>query len=164
MKPSREPATHNRQTYTVTAATWGRRNLFAKEPWAKLLLDTLFDYRRQNRFLLHAFVLMPDHVHLLLTPAESLERAAQLIKGGYSYRAKRELGTTIKIWQRGFSHHRLRDVVDWHKHLEYIHMNPVRAGIALLESEYPYSSAFPGFTLDPAPAWLAGDKSATLSG
>jgi putative transposase len=35
---------------------------------------------------------MPDHFHLLVTPTETLERALQLIKGGFSYRARKELG------------------------------------------------------------------------
>ena len=42
---------------------------------ARLLVDVLFHYRRQGKFLLHEFVLMPDHFHVLLTPAETLERA-----------------------------------------------------------------------------------------
>ena len=53
---------------------------------AMLFLRTLYGYRRQRSFQLHAFVLTPEHVHLLLTPAHdvTLERVMQLIKGGYS--------------------------------------------------------------------------------
>jgi REP element-mobilizing transposase RayT len=54
---------------------------------AKLFLQTLDSYRRQGCFQLHAFVLMPEHIHLLLTPAShvTLERALKPIKGGYSH-------------------------------------------------------------------------------
>jgi putative transposase len=42
---------------------------------ADLLIATLFRYREQRRFLLHGFVIMPEHIHVLLTPAETVERA-----------------------------------------------------------------------------------------
>jgi len=64
------------------------------ESYVGLFLKTLYGYRRQGKFLLHAFVLMPEHVHLLLTPADdvTLERAIQLIKGGYSHAFGLEFG------------------------------------------------------------------------
>ncbi len=54
---------------------------------SRLFLQTLYRYRREDRFQLHAFVVMPEHVHLLFTPATdvTLEHAVQLIKGGYSH-------------------------------------------------------------------------------
>jgi REP element-mobilizing transposase RayT len=53
------------------------------EPMARLFLQTLYSYRRQGKFQLHAFVLMPEHFHLLLTPEGiPLERALQLSKAG----------------------------------------------------------------------------------
>jgi putative transposase len=64
-------------TYFVTFLTWQRRRLFVIEPYVRLFLKTLYGYRRHGKFLLHAFVLMPEHVHLLFTPADdvTLERA-----------------------------------------------------------------------------------------
>ncbi|MGB6677366.1 MAG: transposase, partial [Terriglobales bacterium] len=60
---------------------------------ATLFLDTMSAYRNNAKSLLHEFVLMPDHFHLLLTPIHglTLERAMQLIKGGFSYRVGKEL-------------------------------------------------------------------------
>jgi REP element-mobilizing transposase RayT len=104
VRPNREPATNNGQTYVVTSSTWSRRALFRAEPWAKLFLETLY-YYRGNAYQLHAFVLMPDHFHVLITPEATLERAAQCIKGGFSHSAKVELGSKIEIWQKGFSDH-----------------------------------------------------------
>ncbi len=74
-------------TYFVTFSTWHRRRLFVVENYARLFLQTLYRYRREGRFQLHAFVVMPEHVHLLITPARdvTLEHAIQLIKGGYSH-------------------------------------------------------------------------------
>jgi putative transposase len=78
------------RTYFVTATTADRRSLFQVTAKAELLQQTLLDYRSQGRFLLHAFVIMPEHFHALITPAAdvSLEKAMQFIKGGFSFRLK----------------------------------------------------------------------------
>ena len=55
-------------TYFVTSTTWQRRSLFSSESMARLFLETLYSCRRQGKFQLHAFVLMLEHFHLLLTP------------------------------------------------------------------------------------------------
>ncbi|MFI5089566.1 MAG: REP-associated tyrosine transposase [Terriglobales bacterium] len=153
MRPTREPATNNQQTYMVTSETWGRRDLFKRDPWARLLIDTLYHYRG-SAYLLHEFVLMPDHFHILITPVGALERAVQYIKGGFSYRAKKELGSNMEVWQKGFSDHRIRDAEDYERHVEYIHSNPVRKHLCEKPEEYPYSSAHAGFELDPVPQGL----------
>jgi putative transposase len=77
----------------VTFSTFHRRKLFVVEIYVRLFLKTLYHYRREGRYELHAFVVMPEHVHLLLTPASdvTIERAIQLIKGAYSH----ELGGII---------------------------------------------------------------------
>jgi putative transposase len=74
------------------APTPNRSPLFHKEPMARLIVEVLCHYRDHKNYLLHEFVLMPDHFHLLISPILSLERSLQLIKGGFSYRVKRELG------------------------------------------------------------------------
>lgn len=137
----------------VTTSTWGRRALFRNERWAKLLIDTIYHYRG-SAYLLHEFVIMPDHVHVLLTPLTSLERAVQFIKGGFSYRAKKELGSNLEVWQKGFSDHRIRDASDYALHVSYIRNNPVKERFCQRSEEYPYSSAHPGFELDSAPRGL----------
>jgi putative transposase len=89
------------RTYLVTAVTAQRRRLFQVTATAELLLQTIFDYRSRGRFLLHAFVIMPDHFHVLITPAPdaSLEKALQYIKGGFSFRLKSKLD----VWMRSFN-------------------------------------------------------------
>jgi putative transposase len=123
--------------------------LFVVEPYVRLFLKTLYGYRRQGKFFLHAFVLMPEHVHLLLTPAEdvTLERVIQLVKGGHS----RAFGLEFRsgeVWQRGFTDHRIRHAGDFISHRDYIHQNPVKRGLVETAAEYRYCSAFPGFKLD----------------
>src|SRR5215471_17460521 len=132
----------------ITSRTWGSRTLFSREVWAKLLIDTLYHYRG-TAYLLHEFVVMPDHIHVLLTPKTSLEKAAQFIKGGFSYRAKKELGSNMEVWQKGFSDHRIRDAGDYAQHVSYVYENPVRKRLCERAEEFQYSSAHPGFELDP---------------
>ncbi len=153
MKPTREHATNNEQTYFVTTSTWQRRALFNNRRWAELFLETLQSYRGKG-YLLHEYVLMPDHFHILITPTETLERSVQFVKGGFSFRAQKELGSSMEIWQRGFSDHRIRHSKDFEIHIGYIYRNPVGRGLAEQARDYPYCSAFPGCEKDEVPQWL----------
>jgi putative transposase len=148
-------------TYFVTFSTFQRRRFFIVDSYARLFLKTLYGYRRQGRFQLHAFVLMPDHVHLIITPALeiTLERAMQFIKGGYSHAVGIEISRR-EIWQKGFTDHRIRDWQDFVGHSLYIHQNPVVAKLVENAAEYRYCSAFPGFKLDPWPSAAEADISA----
>jgi REP-associated tyrosine transposase len=138
--------------------------LFVVEPHVRLFLKTLYGYKRRGAFQLHAFVVMPEHVHLLITPERTLERAMQLIKGGFSHSFGREFGThkgTHKeVWQRGFTDHRVRDVADFELHFLYIRHNPVKRGLVQNAQEYKYCSAFPGFLLD---VWPSAAKSRMIA-
>jgi putative transposase len=86
---------------------------------------------------------MPDHVHILITvPGDlSIEKAMQLIKGGFSFRVGRELSFHGEVWQRGFSDVRVSDEESFQQHRRYINHNPVRAGLANTPEEFPYGSA-----------------------
>jgi putative transposase len=141
-------------TYFATFSTHHRRKLFIVETYVRLFLQTLYRYRREGRFELHAFIAMPEHVHLLLTPANNvtIERAVQLIKGAYSHELGPIIGRDQEIWQRGFTDHRIRSEVDFVHHRNYIHQNPVERGMVTEPSDYRYCSAFPGFKLDPWPS------------
>jgi putative transposase len=126
-------------TFFISTQTYNRRRLFQVPANAELLIDTLQHYRREGHYKLHAFVIMPDHIHLILTPQEiTLERSIQLIKGGFSHR----LGSKLPVWQRGFTDRRLRDADDFRTHITYLHHNPVRAHLCQLPQDYPYSSAW----------------------
>jgi putative transposase len=129
MRPRRETNRSNEFAYFVSTQTEGRKPFFRHERWARLMLSTLNHYDGAG-YKLHAFVIMPDHLHLLVTPIESVEKSMQLIKGGFSFRAKRELEWHGEIWQPGFTDHRVRDEEDWQRHLEYIRTNPIEAKLA----------------------------------
>jgi putative transposase len=126
-------------TYFVTSATFHRRRLFQVAANAELFLETLQQYRREGHYKLHAFVVMPDHVHLLITLQHlSIERVVGFIKGGFSHR----MGSKFPVWQRGFTDHRIRDRDEFQARREYIHQNPVRSRIVEFPELYPYSSAY----------------------
>jgi len=141
------------RTFFITTVALQRAGFFRSRAFAELFVETLYDYRKQGKYLLHEFVLMPDHLHLILTPDAhiSLERAMQFIKGGFAYRANQELREG-RTWQPGFDNHRIRDDEDYQRHRTYIHMNPVKVGLVQKASDHPYSSANPKFVLDEVPA------------
>jgi putative transposase len=153
MRPKREVATNNGQTYFVTSNTAQRRPFFRHARWSELFIETFYGYRPE-RFLIHGFVVMPDHIHLLITPQESLERAVQCIKGGFSFRAKKELGWTGDVWIAGFSDHRIRDREDFEVHQRYIAKNPVEARLTERAEDHAYCSANGRFDLDAFPQGL----------
>jgi putative transposase len=144
----------SQRTFFVTTITWRRVPIFRVDTRAQLLIEVLLGYRDQGKYLLHEFVVMPDHIHVLLTPAPeiSLERAMQFIKGGYSYRLRKV--EKIQVWQERFTNHRIRDFDDYQRHCEYVRLNPVRARLARDAAAYPFSSASPGFRLDEMPRGL----------
>jgi len=141
-------------TYFITACAFQKQSLLQSERMARLFIEVLLHYRQQGKYLLHEFVLMPDHFHMLLTPTLTLERALQLIKGGFSYRAKKELDFGGEIWQKSFYDRRVRDIEEYHAFREYIRRNPVKRGLVPMAEEYPYSSAWPGALLDGIPQRL----------
>ena len=152
------PPRHSRipGTYFVTTRTWESRKLFIKPPVCEIVIQTLFHYRDKRNYLLHSFVLMPDHVHLILTPGTeiSLERAVQFVKGGSARRVSQTLNYRWPVWQRGFTDHRIRDAQDYQNHLRYIEANPVKAGLVLSAKEYSWCSACGRFPTNGCPQGL----------
>jgi len=144
-------------TYFVTSRTWEGRALFQKKENADLFVSTLLHYRDEGAFLLHSFVAMPNHTHILLTPGPetSLERAVQYIKGGFAKRFNDEQGRRFPVWQRGFSDHRIRDEDDYKIHVAYMEQNPVKKRLVTSAGDYQWSSASGRFKLDP---WSGCDK------
>jgi putative transposase len=113
-------------TYAITILTYQRRTLFQRTERAELMIATLFRYRDQSRFAVHAFVIMPDHIHVLITPAidQSTSRCVQLIKGGYSFAVRKEFSG--EVWHSGYHEHRIRDRQDFEAQKQYIANNPSR--------------------------------------
>jgi putative transposase len=108
------------------------RRLFQTERNAMLLVDVLRSHVAAKKFVLQDVVVMPDHLHLLVTVDGDMttEKAMQLIKGRFSFRLKREFQFPGEVWQRGFSEARADDRGSFLRYREYIAQNPVKAGLA----------------------------------
>ena len=128
------------RTFFVTTKTSMGRALLQTERNAMLLIDVLRSYVAAQKFQLHDFVVMPDHVHLLITVHSdmTIERAMQFIKGGFSYQLKKKFGYSGEVWQRGFSEVRVDNRESFLQHREYIAQNPMKAGLVDSPEKFPY--------------------------
>jgi putative transposase len=158
-RPTRELVRSSGQTYFVSSQTVERRPFFRHERWAILMEEILQHYRGKS-YLLHAYVVMPDHFHLIISPTDSLERAMQNIKGGFSFCAKSNFDWKHNIWQPGFSDHRIRDAKDWDCHIAYMRHNPVKNKLCPSSEEYRYLAV----NLDPIPQRLKPSRLAGSDG
>ncbi|MCU1321160.1 MAG: transposase IS200-family protein [Acidobacteriaceae bacterium] len=124
----------NPETFAITAVTYQRYRLFQRTSNAELLLATLFRYREQGRFQLHGFVVMPDHIHVLITPAHdhTIERCIQFIKGGFSFAIRKDFPG--EVWQNDYHAHRVTSPEDYRAQLLYIANNPTRKNLL----DYPH--------------------------
>jgi putative transposase len=158
MRPSRELIRQAGQTYFATFQTARRQCFFRNERWSSLFLTTLARYI--DEIGLHDFAVMPDHIHLLLSSKVPLERAIQLVKGGFSFQARRELQWNGDIWQAGFSDHRVRNIQDWDNHREYIRKNAI--------SKQSEGKAICGkdscLSLHPLPPWIKPHSVVAMNG
>jgi putative transposase len=153
MSTPRHRTTEGASYFVTTKCAQGHR-IFQMPEYAEILIETLHHYRERSAYLLHEFVVMPDHLHLIFTlgPTTSLEKAMQLVKGGSSFRINRLRERKLQVWQQGFHDWTIRDETDWCAKAEYIAMNPVRARLVGNFRDWPYSSASGRFVLDPMPA------------
>ncbi len=142
--PGRKASSDNilnpaRTFFTTSKTSMGRR-LLQSERNAELLIDVLRSLVAGHAFKLHDFVVMPDHLHLLLTVEDEMtvEKAMQLVKGRFSYRLGKELGFKGEVWQRGFSELQVLGDRSFAEHRAYIANNPVKAGLVDSAEKYPY--------------------------
>jgi len=142
--PSRKSSSENilnpvRTFFTTTKTSMGRR-LLQSERNAELLVDVLRSLVAEHAFKLHDFVIMPDHLHLILKVADEMtvEKAMQLVKGRFSYRLGKELGYKGEVWQKGFSELQVLGDSSFRVHRAYIANNPVKAGLVDSPEKYPY--------------------------
>jgi len=146
-KPSRNSSAADviagTRTFFVTSKAYGA-GLLQSQRMAELLIDVLRSYDGSGKFKVHDFVVMADHMHVLLTVDESItiEKAVQFIKGGFSFRVKKELGYLGEVWQRGFSEVRVMDRQSFLQHRAYIDENPVKARLVDAAEKFPFGSAY----------------------
>jgi putative transposase len=125
--------------FATTSTSMGKRVL-QTERNAGLLIDVLRSLVAERKFELHDFVIMPDHVHLLIEVSNdmTIEKAMQLIKGRFSHRLSHELGYKGEVWQRGFTEEQVMNRESFEMHREYITQNPVKAGMVTSADDFPF--------------------------
>jgi putative transposase len=128
------------RTFFATTKTSMGRRLLQSDRNANLLVEVLRSLIVEQKFKLHDFVIMPDHVHLLLTLNEdmTIEKAMQFIKGRFSHRLSHEFGHKGEVWQRGFSEVQVIGRQNFEKCRAYIAKNPIEAGLIAEGGNYPY--------------------------
>jgi putative transposase len=142
-------------TFFLTLVTERRMPVFANEPPRRMLHEALARCLTLHHFVLAAIVLLPDHLHILMTlPKGDADFSVRItnIKSNFtrmylandgveetqsrSRRRQRSRG----VWQRRFWEHTIRDLDDLNRHFDYIHYNPVKHGYATCPHAWPHSS------------------------
>jgi putative transposase len=140
-------------TYFFTVVTNQRQPIFQHLETIELLRQAFRTVKQKHPFSLDAIVVLPDHLHCIWTlPSGDADFSTRwrLIKGEFSrrcpeqYRQQRSLSRLRKgeqaIWQRRFWEHQIRDEVDFDRHVDYIHYNPVKHGLVAAPRDWAYSS------------------------
>ncbi len=107
--------------------------------------------KKQHPFKLDAMVVLPEHLHAVLTlPGDDSDYATRwmLIKAGFSRKIpsyeqiskSRKIKGERGIWQRRYWEHLIRDASDYERHVDYIHYNPVKHGLVERATDWPYST------------------------
>lgn len=129
----------------ITAVCFNRHPCFQNDENKALLLSIINEVKIAKPFLLYGYVLLNDHLHMLLMPSArtSFSEVMQAIKLRFTYRFKRsnKVSREIKkLWQNRFWDHIIRDEEDFRMHLDYIHFNPIKHGYIDNPIYYPWSS------------------------
>jgi len=113
-----------------------------QEAIARMVVCSLRRGEGLGHYDLHAYVVMANHVHVLLFPHVSPSRLLQSLKGSTAREANRFLGRTGEsFWQAESYDHWVRDQREWDRIKAYIENNPVTAGLVSRAADYPWSSA-----------------------
>ena len=128
----------------ITQVVEKRRPIFRENRGAQLWLETLRAVKVIHPFSMVAYVLLPEHFHLLIIPqgSETFSTIMHSLKRNFSadyYETHGGRGQGA-LWQKGFFDHVIRDEEDLHHHLDYIHFNPVKHCVAVSAAEWPYST------------------------
>ena len=135
------------QSYFITTTTEGRKPVFTNAEDALILWNVINNQRERGRFHLLGFVIMPDHLHLLIIPREviNISFIMQEIKKGSARLINESKGRRGKLWMSEYYDHVIRNENDLMEKVRYIHYNPVKRGLVQNEEGYPFSSANPKY-------------------
>jgi REP element-mobilizing transposase RayT len=111
---------------------------------AQIVEDSLLFLHQSKIIRLFAYVVMPNHVHILARFNEDLGQTCRRLKTYTNYRVREEVGLTGKFWQRDYFDHFVATEIEFQTAKSYIENNPVRAGLSSSAKDWEFSSAFPG--------------------
>jgi putative transposase len=120
--------------------------LYLRQPeFAKMVVEAIqYEERDMKHCQLHSYVVMPNHVDLLMTPLVDVSKVTQSLKRFTAREGNRVLGLTGQPFWQDESYDRLvRNKAEFQRIASYIEMNPVKAGLAATPEEFPWSSAWP---------------------
>jgi len=129
--------------YSIVTNTKNRISWFSNPDFANEVIDAIYFYRERYCFKLLTFVVMPDHLHLLIIPSDekSVSEIMKEIKRTSSIMINKRLKRKGPFWQEGY----FEDILEGSKmvtsKLDYIHRNPVKAGLCEIPEEFEFSSA-----------------------
>jgi REP element-mobilizing transposase RayT len=114
-----------------------------REPRVAKVVEEALIFLHERKYHLHAWVVMPNHVHALFTPIapSSLAVIARSLKSFTAKEANRLLGRTGQFWQRESFDRAIRNEEPFQDAAQYIEANPVKAGLCQRMSDWPYGSA-----------------------
>jgi len=139
--------------YLVTTNVKDRRPLFSERSCCQIVINGIRFLRTYLGHRVHAYALMPDHVHLVVTPRES-SNVSQIMHGLKLHTA-REIGVLLGskggIWQARFYEQALRTPKDVEEAILYVHDNPIKAGLADRPEDYDWSSYRACISGEPTP-------------
>lgn len=143
---TREHPDAQRHPYFVTFTTRERRAVFQDAWAARLFVDELHKLRHELSFLLLAYVVMPDHVHVIIVPGSTvgLSKIMQYVKGRFARLYHARMGGEGHLWQSRYYETIIRDEGSLVRRIHYLEGNPVRTGLVRQPEEYPFSSATGG--------------------
>lgn len=139
-------------TYFFTLVTYQRQEILCAPENITLLKAAFAHVRKNHPFSIDTFVVLPDHLHCLMTlPDRDDDYPARLrlIKSYFSRKcteiqvqntASRRLKKEKAVWQRRYWEHSIKNDTDLRQHVGYIHYNPVKHGLANAPIDWPYSS------------------------
>jgi len=132
------------QSHFVTFSCYQRRRYFATAELFEQFVQTLEDMRRKFQMCIYGYVVMPEHVHLLLNepPHASLADAIHYLKLSFAKRVRRFRGPgqSGRFWEKRYHDRNVRDGREFVVKLRYLHRNPVKRGLVREPEEWPWSS------------------------
>ena len=142
--------------YFITARAAGQRPIFASPSVAHILIAGIRWLRDTGRIWIIGYVIIPDHVHLLLVlrRGATLSQVMQVWKGFMARELRQKCGLSPPVWQRGCYDHAIRDAKDLRVRLDYLHDNPVRKSMVETAEDYEFSTANSAYEGDVDRWWM----------